>query len=232
MLIMSELRLRKYHLKIVSVFIILFNATCSCAQFSGGQGRGDSSVVLSSQLLFENAPYLGGSGDGDNSLLTDTLSFFTLWEIMQNNRVVSRNTLIRARMANFITASSNIPTGNQTIKKLDSSTYTLSTLQPGLMAGMVSKTPNQQLIRGDFRSILINTAAGQTATNCNNTTGSFTQLLWLDQDQLVAGTTKCYTDKTLTTLYTPVDINSWYNIRNGGAVKINNLGVVTEVYCY
>jgi hypothetical protein len=177
------------------------------------------------------AQYTGGNGRGDNNFIITNRPLFIQWDTMDNNRLVTYDVLAEARNYLYLNASLSLPTGKQTIKKSDSSTYTLSTLQPGLMAGMVSKPSLQQLIRGDFRSILIDPAAGQTATNCNNTTGSFTQLLWLDRDQLVAGITQCYTNKTLTTLYTAGN-GSWYNIRNGGAVRINSAGLVTEVFCY
>ncbi|MFZ9719257.1 MAG: hypothetical protein ACO3BD_07860, partial [Chitinophagaceae bacterium] len=62
--------------------------------------------------------------------------------------------------------------------------------------------------------------------------GSYSQLLWLNTDQLQLNVTKCYTDKTLSTLYALGDGSSWYNISGGGAVRINSSGTIVGISCY
>jgi len=87
--------------------------------------------------------------------------------------------------------------------------------------------PSQLFIKGDFRSIYINPASGQS--QCDTAAGNYTQLLWLDSDQITINSTLCYIDKTLATLYTAGNNSDWYNIKDGKAIKINNAGLITAL---
>ena len=135
--------------------------------------------------------------------------------------------------AGVFTVTGTPPTGLKGVNRQSLTTYAVTKSQggtQGLLASGIAKSDNAQLlIKGDFRSMRIGTAAGQT---CPSTPASYNQLLWLDRDVLVVNSTKCYTDKTLTTVFTG-NGTDWYNIQNSTsnarAVKINASGVVTEI---
>jgi hypothetical protein len=136
---------------------------------------------------------------------------------------------LNLRIFNSAVATTSIPQTLRLIKKSDSATYILTPAQAGLFAAISPKSNNQLLIKGDFRSVLIKTSAGQTACTPQ---ASYDQLLWLDRDRIVANVTRCYIDKTLSVLYTGGNGNDWYNSKDGGAIKINSSGMIVETSCY
>ena len=204
------------------------------AQFAGGTGRGEVTVTITAVDMnavntISSAMYRGGSGKGDNTAALINNNLFSIWENTLNNQVVSFQALANAVGVGVFINTVLVPSNLKAIKRLDIGTYGLTPVQNGLFAAALSKPNNQQLIKGDFRSILINSTNGQTACTVQ---GSYNQLLWLDNDRLIANTTKCYTDKTLTTLFTGGNGSAWYNIEGGGAVKINSSGLIVEISCY
>jgi hypothetical protein len=193
---------------------------------------GTNAVNSNSFSILNQGAYAGGSGDGEsnNSLLNNFL--YSLWEVSENNRVLSLAALrdaLNLRIFNSAVATTSIPQTLRLIKKSDSATYILTPAQAGLFAAISPKSNNQLLIKGDFRSVLIKTSAGQTACTPQ---ASYDQLLWLDRDRIVANVTRCYIDKTLSVLYTGGNGNDWYNSKDGGAIKINSSGMIVETSCY
>lgn len=193
---------------------------------------GTNAVNSNSFSILNQGAYTGGSGDGEsnNSLLNNFL--YSLWEVSENNRVLSLAALrdaLNLRIFNSAVATTSIPQTLRLIKKSDSATYILTPAQAGLFAAISPKSNNQLLIKGDFRSVLIKTSAGQTACTPQ---ASYDQLLWLDRDRIVANVTRCYIDKTLSVLYTGGNGNDWYNSKDGGAIKINSSGMIVETSCY
>lgn len=212
-----------------TVEISLFGVAWLDFAYLGGSGRGDATVAVFDDLLSVDLVYRGGSGKGDavqslnGTVLTDP------WDAMENNRVVTRDRF-NGGVAAGVFSSATPPTTEllRGIDRGDFNAYGVTKSQGGLLAGVLAKTNTSQLlIKGDFRSMWINPNTGQTACAQG---GPFTQFLWLDRDVLVANSTKCYTDKLLTTPFVG-NGTSWYNIQNGIAVKINSVGLITELSC-
>lgn len=205
----------------------IFVSPAARAQYRGGSG--DGSDVSESPLAVFPMIYYGGSGRGDATAKTNTIYLFNRWADMENNRVVTWDAFNDGRLLARFNSSGNLPTGLQGVAKIHMTTYNVMPLQNGLYATLSQKPNNQLLIRGDFRTVFIATAAGQAACVSQ---ASYPQLLWLDTDLLQLNITRCYTDKTLTTLYTQGNGTSWYNISGGGAIRINASGVVVGISCY
>jgi len=197
------------------------------AQYRGGSG--DGSDVSESPVAVFPMIYYGGAGRGDANAKTNTIYLFNRWADMENNRVVTWDAFNDGRLLARFNSSGNLPTGLQGVAKINMTTYGVVPLQNGLYATILQKPNNQLLIRGDFRSVLIAITAGQAACVAQ---ASYPQLLWLDTDLLQLNITRCYTDKTLTTLYTQGNGTSWYNISGGGAIRIDASGVVVGISCY
>lgn len=197
------------------------------AQYRGGSG--DGSDVSESPVAVFPMIYYGGSGRGDATAKTNTIYLFNRWTEIENNRVITWNVFNDGKVLGRFNSSGNMPTGLQTVAKSHLSSYAVTPMQNGLHAAAAQKPNNQLLIRGDFRSVLIATVAGQTACVAQ---ANYPQLLWLDTDLLQLNVTRCYTDKTLTTLYTQGNGTSWYNVSGGGAIRINASGVVVGISCY
>lgn len=202
--------------------------------YKGGNGRGDASVSLFNDLMTSaDAPYRGGVDDGHAVFTVLGTPLTDPWDLLENNRVVTWDRFNAAVRAGVFTVTGTPPTGLKGVNRQSLTTYAVTKSQggtQGLLASGIAKSDNAQLlIKGDFRSMRIGTAAGQT---CPSTPASYNQLLWLDRDVLVVNSTKCYTDKTLTTVFTG-NGTDWYNIQNSTsnarAVKINASGVVTEI---
>lgn len=197
------------------------------AQYRGGNGDG-SDVSESPEAIFPMI-YFGGAGRGDANVKTSTIFLFNRWTEIENNRVITWEVFNDGKLLGGFNSSGNMPTGLRAVAKSYLSNYSVTPLQNGLHAAAAQKPNNQLLIRGDFRSMRIATAAGQTACVVQ---ADYPQLLWLDTDLLQLNITQCYSDKTLATLYTEGNGTSWYNISGGGAVRINASGVVVGISCY
>jgi hypothetical protein len=224
----------KAHIVFILCFVALvgFSTVSLRAQFSGGSGRGDALTTVSSIELSgitATDMYKGGNGRGDvaTSLSIGLVSFVD-WTAGENNRVMTRSRFLQAVADTVFSVGSSPPAGLLTINKTVLATYGVYPAHAGLLSAGLAKPGNQLLIKGDFRSISISTAAGQTACV---TQGTYPQLLWLDRDRMTVGLSKCYTNKTLTTAYTAGNATDWYNIRGGGAIKIDATGTITEVSC-
>lgn len=192
------------------------------AQYFGGDGKGDAYALSASPT----AHFSGGSGRGEDSAAVTATSAATLWELTVNTRAISWELLAIATSRGALNVGTGTPpTTKRLMTKAALTTYQITANQPGMMQGSVAKANNQVLIRGDFKSILIDVSTGQT--QCGGTT--FTQTLWLDIDGYVTGETRCYTDKSLQTVYTSGNGTSWYRIQSGGAIKIDSNGYVVEV---
>lgn len=209
------------------LLVMSVKSIASAAQYTGGSGRGDHMQESSVFILYPI--YSGGSGRGDQSMRKTNASLFSIWETMENNRIVVWNHVNEARTLRRFNSNGTMPEGLQAPTRSFISTYNITPLQNGLNASALEKPDNQLLIRGDFRSMRINPSASQTACA---TQGSYPQLLWLNTDRLELNVTKCYTDKTLSTPYTLGDGANWYNISGGGAVRINSSGAIVGVSCY
>lgn len=209
------------------LLVMSVKSISSAAQYAGGTGRGDH--MQESPVVIIYSIYSGGSGRGDQSAQKTNTSLFSIWETMENNRVVVWNHVNEARALRRFNSTGTMPEGLQAPTRSMLNLYSVTPLQNGLHASAVEKPNNQLLIRGDFRSMRINPSGGQSACA---TQGSYSQLLWLNTDQLQLNVTKCYTDKTLSTLYALGDGTSWYNISGGGAVRINSSGTIVGISCY
>lgn len=212
---------------IIVLWCAIFVSSAARAQYRGGSGDGND-MSESAEVIFPMI-YYGGSGRGDATAKTNTIYLFNRWADMENNRVVTWDALNDGRVLFRFNSNGTLPTGLQGVAKLNVATYGVTPIQSGLHATILQKPNNQLLIRGDFRSVLIATTAGQTACVAQ---ANYPQLLWLDTDLLQLNVTRCYADKTLTTLYTQGNGTSWYNISGGGAIRINASGVVVGISCY
>jgi hypothetical protein len=228
----------KAHIVFILCFVALvgFSTVSLRAQFSGGSGRGDAVTTVSSLELSgisTTAMYKGGSGRGDVVSSVGPTTFVD-WTDGENNRVVTRarfNIAVADTVFKVDTSTANVGYGAGSLRTINQSvlaTYSVIPANAGMLSAGLVKPANQLLIKGDFRSISIATVAGQTACV---TQGSYPQLLWLDRDRLTVGLTKCYTNKTLTTTYTAGNGSDWYNIRGGGAIKVDATGTITAVSC-
>lgn len=192
-------------------------------------------LVMAMASLFNQsyAQYTGGNGKGDANAQLSTVGL-ALWQSTSNNRVLTQLSLLDASGNNYLTITNASTLTNTTriisANTLSSTAVVVTPLQPGIHAMYVQKRqnqPNQPLIKGDFRSIYINPTTGQS--QCNSTAGNYTQLLWFDTNIIEVNMTRVYVDKTLTTLYTSGDGTSWYNIKDGKAIKINAAGLITDL---
>jgi len=176
------------------------------------------------------AQYTGGSGKGDATTSRADVPLFNRWERAENNRVLTRAAFNSAIEIGVFTANAL----TDDLRTINANTISASTYTPtmsGIDYGYTVKNtaPRRQLlIKGDFRSILIDPSTGQT--QCS-TRPSYSQLLWLDSDIITVGVTKCFTDKTLTLIsaYNPPSTTAWFNIQNGKAIQINSSGVITAL---
>ena len=176
------------------------------------------------------AQFAGGNGRGEASIIFTRPAIPNRWALTQNNRVFTFASLTDAVAAGVVTLSNGpLPSTLQSVNRAALTTFGIQPAQPGIFAAALAKPNNQQLIKGDLRSIRIRTATGQSACTVQ---ASYNQLLWLDCDRITANVTRCYTDKTLNTLFSSGDGTSWYNLENGGAVKINSSGLITEISCF
>lgn len=168
----------------------------------------------------------GGINDGQDTANVLLTSLASSWDTLENNRVVTYDVFRRGAAIGIISVNGEIPTGKNTINRSVFSTYAVTKSQNGTMATALAKPSNQEIIRGDFRSVFVTTSLGQGACTVQ---GSYPLTLWLDADLMAINMTKCYVDKTLKTLFTAGDGVSWYNILSGGAIKINGAGIVVDV---
>jgi hypothetical protein len=228
----------KAHIVFILCFVALvdFSTVSLRAQFSGGSGRGDAVTTVSSLELSgisTTAMYKGGSGRGDVVSSVGPTTFVD-WTDGENNRVVTRARFVQA-VADTVftvdTSSASLGYGIGSLRTINQTvltTYDVTPANAGMLYAGTIKPSNRLLIKGDFRSISIATATGQTSCVPQST---YPQLLWLDRDRLTVGLTKCYTNKTLTTTYTAGNGSDWYNIRGGGAIKIDGTGTITDLSC-
>jgi len=218
-----------------TLLIICFTYSNAYAQYTGGSGRGEASVssVPNQSLSTSSDPFFGGNGKGDAANRKFNIGL-AAWQSAKNSQVLTPYALVDAA-ANDLFAITNAATLTSTTITVSANTLSATAVvitptQAGLHAMFVQKQqtqPNQLLVKGDFRSLYINPATGQS--QCNSLAGNYTQLLWLDTDLIEVNTTMAYIDKTLTTLYSSGDGTSWYNIKDGKAIKINAAGLITDL---
>lgn len=216
--------------RVVLTFFVMAVIDYACyAQFKGGKGSSQSSVVTSSININDYPHCLGGSGRGDVRAANLNVALFNTWDGIQNNRVITRSALANAVALGTI-VSIDVPTStSRCINQQSFSAFGLQSFQSGVFQTGVSKPPTQLLIRGNFRGITICTTLGQTACTQQS---NYTQTIWLDQDRMLPNQTKCFIDKTLISVYSSGNGSDWYNILGGGAVKIAPNGIITQVTCY
>jgi hypothetical protein len=190
-------------------------------------------IMLAIYATCSSAQYLGGSGKGDANAQLTTVGL-AVWQSTPNNRVLTQLSLLDASGNNYlaITNASTLTSTTRIISAntLSSTAVVVTPSQPGIHAMYVQKQqnqPNQLLIKGDFRSIYINPTTGQI--QCNSAAGNYIQLLWLGTDIIEVNTTQVFIDKKLTTLYANGDGSSWYNIKDGKAIRINASGLIVDL---
>lgn len=187
-------------------------------------------ICLVCYPVFLFAQFSGGNGKGDAMVSKNGVFVLNFWEISQNNRVITRRAFNQAIEIGVFTANAL----TDDLRTINANTISASTYSPtmsGINAAYAAKNTaprTQLLIKGDFRSIRIDPSTGQP--QCS-TRPSYSQLLWLDNDNIIVGVTKCFTDKTLTltSAYNPPSTTDWFNIQNGKAIQINSSGVITAL---
>lgn len=184
------------------------------------------------QIAFSQ--YEGGAGRGEVLVSRPLRDLYSSWSFWQNNRVMTNRVFIDASENQVFTAS--LGSLQYTLLGISANTLSSSSVsnitppQPGIHHMYQEKRlnePQRLLIRGDFRSIRIDPSIGQPQCSARS---SYSLLLWLDNDNIIVGVTKCFTDKTLTlSAYNPPSTTAWFNIQNGKAIQINSSGVITAI---